>query len=132
MRAPGDPQGFFANESQMDLVAKRLGMDPVVFRQKNLLHDGDLSPIGHVIPHIKSDELVESAVAQSDYRRPKRKHTGRGFAVAQWLPLGGECQAFVSIDGDGIVTVCHRDAGSRSGNPHGNAAGGGRRASSSG
>jgi len=105
MRAPGDPQGFFANESQMDLVAKRLGMDPVVFRQKNLLHDGDLSPTGHVIPHIKSDELVESAVAQSDYRRPKRRHTGRGFAVAQWLPLGGECHAFVSIDGDGIVTV---------------------------
>jgi CO/xanthine dehydrogenase Mo-binding subunit len=105
MRAPGDPQGFFANESQMDLVAKRLGMDPVAFRQKNLLHDGDLSPIGHVIPHIKSDELVESAVAQSDYRRPKRKHIGRGFALAQWLPLGGECHAFVSIDGSGIITV---------------------------
>jgi CO/xanthine dehydrogenase Mo-binding subunit len=27
MRAPGDPQGFFANESQMDMVAKKLGMD---------------------------------------------------------------------------------------------------------
>ena len=24
MRAPGDPQGFFANESQMDLIARRL------------------------------------------------------------------------------------------------------------
>ena len=27
MRSPGDPQGIFANESQMDLVAKKLGMD---------------------------------------------------------------------------------------------------------
>ncbi|HET7392525.1 MAG TPA: molybdopterin cofactor-binding domain-containing protein, partial [Candidatus Binatia bacterium] len=44
MRAPGDPQGFFANESQMDLIARRLDMDPVAFRQKNLLHDGELSP----------------------------------------------------------------------------------------
>jgi CO/xanthine dehydrogenase Mo-binding subunit len=105
MRAPGDPQGFFANESQMDLIARRLGMDPVTFRQKNLLHDGDLSPIGHVIPHIKSDELVESAVEHSGYRRPKRKHTGRGIGLAQWLPLGGECHALVTIDGQGTVTV---------------------------
>ncbi|HEU4341103.1 MAG TPA: molybdopterin cofactor-binding domain-containing protein, partial [Candidatus Binatia bacterium] len=31
MRSPGDPQGFFANESQMDLVAKKLEMDPIKF-----------------------------------------------------------------------------------------------------
>ena len=105
MRAPGDPQGFFANESQMDLVARRLKMDPVLFRKKNLLHDGDLSPIGHVIPHIKSDELVERAVESSGLRRRKRKHSGRGIAIAQWLPLGGECHAFVAIDAQGRVTV---------------------------
>ncbi|MPZ75785.1 MAG: molybdopterin-dependent oxidoreductase [Deltaproteobacteria bacterium] len=105
MRAPGDPQGFFANESQMDLIARRLGMDPVAFRQKNLLRDGDVSPIGHVIPHIKSDELVNRAVQSSGYRRPKPKHTGRGIAIAQWLPLGGECHAFVTVDEQGTVTV---------------------------
>ena len=105
MRAPGDPQGFFANESQMDLVARRLHMDPVTFRQKNLLHDGDLSPIGHAIPHIRSDELVESALESSGYRRARRKGSGCGIGLAQWLPLGGECHAFVSVDGRGIVTV---------------------------
>ncbi len=47
MRAPGDPQGFFANESQMDLIARQLKMDPVAFRKINLMHDGDISPIGH-------------------------------------------------------------------------------------
>jgi carbon-monoxide dehydrogenase large subunit len=105
MRAPGDPQGFFANESQMDLIARELGMDPVAFREKNLLRDGELSPIGHVIPHIKSAELVESAVENSGYGRPKGKHTGRGIGLAQWLPLGGECHALVTIDGQGKVTV---------------------------
>ena len=105
MRAPGDPQGFFANESQMDLIARRLGMDPVAFRKKNLMHDGDLSPIGHAVPHIKSDEILDGAVESSGYRRPKRKHTGRGIAIAQWLPLGGECHAFVKIDERGAVTV---------------------------
>jgi CO/xanthine dehydrogenase Mo-binding subunit len=105
MRAPGDPQAFFANESHMDIVAQRLGMDPVGFRQKNLLRDGDVSPIGDVIPHIKSTEILNSAVQSSGYRRSKRKQIGRGIALAQWLPHGGECHAFVTIDGQGTVTV---------------------------
>src|SRR5262245_45171576 len=105
MRAPGDPQGFFANESQMDLIARRLGMDPVSFRKTNLMHDGDVSPIGHRVPHIKSDEILAAAVKTAGYRRPKRKHGGRGIAIAQWLPLGGESHAFVTIDTRGYATV---------------------------
>jgi CO/xanthine dehydrogenase Mo-binding subunit len=105
MRAPGDPQAFFANESQMDMIAHRLGMDPVVFRQKNLLHDGELSPTGDVISHIKGNETLNRVVQSSGYRRFKRKHTGRGIALAQWLPHGGECHAFVTVDGQGKVTV---------------------------
>jgi carbon-monoxide dehydrogenase large subunit len=105
MRAPGDPQGFFANESQMDLIAHQLAMDPVEFREKNLLGAGDLSPIGHVVPHIKSDQIVVKAIAASGYRKPRRKSTGRGMAVAQWLPLGGEARATVTVDEAGRVIV---------------------------
>jgi CO/xanthine dehydrogenase Mo-binding subunit len=105
MRAPGDPQGFFANESQMDLVAQRLGMDPLSFRKINLMRDGDESPIGHIVPHIKSDETVDEAVKVSGYLRPRGKNVGRGLAVAQWLPLGGESHAFVGVDERGRVTV---------------------------
>ena len=105
MRAPGEPQGFFANESQMDLVARSLGMDPIELRRKNLMHDGDVSPIGHVVPHIKSDETLAQALTASGYMKPKRKYLGRGLALAQWLPLGGEGHAFVAIDPDGAITV---------------------------
>ena len=105
MRAPGEPQGFFANESQMDLVARRLGMDAVAFRKKNLMHDGDISPVGHVIPHIKSDEILAKAMQVSGYVQRKRKHVGRGLALAQWLPLGGEGHAFVTVGEGGEVTV---------------------------
>jgi carbon-monoxide dehydrogenase large subunit len=105
MRAPGDPQGFFANESQMDLVARRLALDPIVFRKKNLMRDGDVSPIGHTVPHIKSEEILDRAVERSGYQRPRPKDTGRGIAVSQWLPLGGECHACVSLDAQGNVTV---------------------------
>ena len=105
MRAPGEPQGFFANESQMDLVARRLGMDPIAFRRKNLMHDGDVSPIGHPVPHIKSEETLAQALAASGYSKPKRKYIGRGLALAQWLPLGGEGHAFVTVDAGGVITV---------------------------
>jgi carbon-monoxide dehydrogenase large subunit len=105
MRAPGDPQGFFANESQIDLIARRLGTDPVALRKINLMHDRDLSPIGHVVPHIKSDETIDKAIETSGYYDRKRSRSGRGIAVAQWLPLGGECHAIVTLDDGGKVTV---------------------------
>jgi carbon-monoxide dehydrogenase large subunit len=105
MRAPGDPQGFFANESQMDLIARRLNLDPVAFRKINLMRDGDISPIGHRVPHIKSDEIVDEAVRASGYRSAKRKYSGRGVGIAQWLPLGGECHALVAVDDEGGITV---------------------------
>jgi len=105
MRAPGDPQAFFATESQMDAVAKELAMDPVEFRKVNLMRDGDESPTGHVIPHIKAQETLERALKESDYYGSKASHTGRGVAVSQWLPLGGECYAFVTVSEGGAVTV---------------------------
>ncbi|HXG51175.1 MAG TPA: xanthine dehydrogenase family protein molybdopterin-binding subunit [candidate division Zixibacteria bacterium] len=105
MRAPGDPQGFFANESQMDLVARRLGLDPIEFRKRNLMRDGDVSPIGHVVPHIRATQTLDRALAAAGYRGPKGRHVGRGVAVAQWIPLGGECRAVVTIDEDGGASV---------------------------
>jgi len=105
MRAPGDPQAFFATESQMDAVAKELGMDPVEFRRINLMRDGDESPTGHVIPHIRALETLERALQESDYYGAKPNHTGCGVAVAQWLPLGGECYAFVTVAEGGVVSV---------------------------
>ena len=77
----------------------------MAFRKINLMRDGDVSPIGHVVPHIKSDEIVDEAVRVSGYRSAKRKHSGRGVGIAQWLPLGGECHALVAVDDEGDVTV---------------------------
>ena len=105
MRAPGDPQGFFANESQMDLIARRIGMDPVSFRKINLMRDGDVSPIGHVVPHINSKETVDGAIHASGWLKPKRRNIGRGIAIVQWLPLGGEAHAVVTIQENGYLTV---------------------------
>jgi CO/xanthine dehydrogenase Mo-binding subunit len=105
MRAPGHLQAFFASESQADLVAKRLGMDPVVFRRMNFMHDGDTSPLGEVLPHVKATETLDRAVEEAGYSAPKRKNVGRGCAIADWVSKGGESYAFLKIDEDGALTL---------------------------
>ena len=98
MRSPGDPQGFFANESQMDQVAKKLGMDPVKFRQKNFMHDGDIDPTGEEYSYIKTDVTLKKALEDSGYQKPKPKNVGRGVALVQWTPAGGIGTVAISLD----------------------------------
>ncbi|HWP60417.1 MAG TPA: xanthine dehydrogenase family protein molybdopterin-binding subunit [Candidatus Acidoferrales bacterium] len=105
MRAPGDPQGYFANESQLDIVARRLGMDPAEFKRKNLLRDGDEMPTGDKVVHIRAVEALDKAIALSGYHRPKPKNVGRGLAFSEWSPNGGEGNVFVTIDERGKVTA---------------------------
>ncbi|MGH7773097.1 MAG: xanthine dehydrogenase family protein molybdopterin-binding subunit [Candidatus Binatia bacterium] len=105
MRAPGHTQGFFATESQMNLVAKKLALDPTEFRKINLMHDGDQLPTGETVAHIKAEETLKRALEESGYYAPKAKNVGRGCAVAQWLSKGGESYAFVKIDEGGAVTL---------------------------
>ena len=40
-RAPTAPQTFFAIDSQMELIAQALGVDPVEFRMRHLMQEGD-------------------------------------------------------------------------------------------
>ncbi len=105
MRAPGDPQGFFANESQMDMVARKLDMDPAEFKGKSMLHDGDETPIGGHISHIRGVEALEKAIQMSGYLKPKPKNVGRGLSFSEWSPSGGEGNVFVTIDEAGTVKV---------------------------
>jgi CO/xanthine dehydrogenase Mo-binding subunit len=105
MRSPGDPQGFFANESQLDLVAKKLQMDPIKFRQKNFMHDGDIDPTGEEISYIKTDETFQKALEDSGYNRPKPKNVGRGVALVQWTPAGGVGTVAITLDEKGVATI---------------------------
>jgi CO/xanthine dehydrogenase Mo-binding subunit len=105
MRAPGHVQGFFATESQRDLVAKALGMDPVEFRRLNFMQDGDASPLGERIAHVRAAETLTKAMDESGRRSAKGKNHGRGCAVGNWVSKGGESYAFVEIDEEGAVTL---------------------------
>src|SRR3989337_1244989 len=105
MPSPGDPQGFFANESQMDMIAKRLGMDPIKLRRKNFMHDGDIDPTGEEYSYIKTDETLKKALDDSGYKKTKHKNVGRGVALVQWTPAGGIGTVAISLDENGIATI---------------------------
>ena len=105
MRAPGEPQGFFAAESHIDCVARRLGMDPLEFRLKNLIQDGDETLTGNRYESIKVKETLEAAAQAADYRAPKPANVGRGMAVSNRAPGGGQTTAAITLHPDGSVTL---------------------------
>ena len=109
MRAPGDPQSIFAAEVQMDLIARELGMDPLEFRQKNLVQDGDASPLGHRWQNIMGMRTLDAAVNEAGYQDAKPqtpgKLTGRGMALCERHVGAGSSTVKISIDSDGVVTL---------------------------
>jgi CO/xanthine dehydrogenase Mo-binding subunit len=105
MRAPGEPQTLFAIESQVDCIARQLGMDPLDFRLRNLIEAGDETPIGTCYQSIRARETLEAAVAASGYRTPKGINVGRGIALGERPPAGGESHAAVTLNPDGSVFV---------------------------
>jgi CO/xanthine dehydrogenase Mo-binding subunit len=105
MRAPGEPQAVFAIESHIDCIARQLGMDPLEFRLQNLLEAGAETPIGTRYQSIRAQETLEAAVAAAGYHTPKAPNVGRGIAMGERPPAGGESHAAVTLNPDGSVLV---------------------------
>jgi len=105
MRAPGEPQAFFAGESHIDCVARKLGMDPFEFRRKNLMEDGDVTLTGGRYEEIKAKETLNAAVKAAGYDAPKAKYVGRGIAMGYRGPGGGSTSLKVSLNHDGSVVI---------------------------
>jgi CO/xanthine dehydrogenase Mo-binding subunit len=104
-RTPGSPQTTFAMESQIDIIARELGMDPVAFRMKNLLNDGEATPFGQKLKGIVVKEILKKALAVAGWTKPKPVHTGRGVAVYERPSGAGKSGAAISVHADGSVTV---------------------------
>ena len=106
MRAPADSQVIFAMESHVDEIASRLGMDPLDLRRHNLLRQGDASPIGEVWKDIRAREVLDAAIAGSNYGKPKpRPNVGRGMAITHRHMGGGDGEAILRFNPDGSICL---------------------------
>lgn len=105
-RAPGAPHGTFAIESQMDAMAKALGMDRMEFRLRHCVDSGDLMPHGKPWPLIGMRPVLEAIAAHPAWKdfqpSPNR---GIGFAVGGWLGGLQPASASVRMNPDGSLTV---------------------------
>jgi CO/xanthine dehydrogenase Mo-binding subunit len=105
MRGPGESQAVFAIESHIDELAHAVGMDPVDFRMKNLVGEGDEAAFGVTFEHVRARETLQAAVEAANYRAPKGKNVGRGVAIGERPPGGGIGNASITFNPDGTVSL---------------------------
>jgi len=105
-RAPSGPQANFAVESQMDIIADALGLDPLDFRLLNIVRDGDEGPTGQVLDAVGLEECLRKAAAAIGWkdRRPG-PWRAKGLACGWWTTTGGSSGVYVKINPDGTVAL---------------------------
>ncbi|HUI24368.1 MAG TPA: xanthine dehydrogenase family protein molybdopterin-binding subunit [Nitrososphaerales archaeon] len=119
LRGFGGPQSIFAIESQMEELARKLGMDPLEFRLRNMLVPGKKNATSAVMDaSCGLSQCVEKVVTSSGYREkaPRyRNQTGdvrRGLGIALLMhgnslgPEGNDYGAVrIQVLSDGTVSV---------------------------
>ncbi|HZT05632.1 MAG TPA: xanthine dehydrogenase family protein molybdopterin-binding subunit [Chloroflexota bacterium] len=105
MRAPGDSQTIFAIESHIDEIARALGFDPLEFRLKNMIREGEADATGDVWRDLYWRQCVDAAVAGSNWGKPKPPNVGRGIAITHRHIGEGEAESLIRVDPSGQVTV---------------------------
>ena len=104
-RASGVADMNFATESHTDVIAHKLGIDPMEFRIKNALSEGDTAVNGSTIP---VNGLMETILAVKERMGlPKKMEEGRGvgIAVGEWRSGSGPSTASISVNEDGTVSL---------------------------
>lgn len=105
-RAPGQPQGAFAVEPVIDELAEKLGMDPLEFRLKNAVKEGDRMPNGVPHPHFGVMEMEEAMKAHDHYRTPLTgPNQGRGVAVGYRWQGGQASSATITVNNNGTINL---------------------------
>jgi CO/xanthine dehydrogenase Mo-binding subunit len=105
-RTPGSPQIVYAFESQLDIIAGEMGIDSVDLRRKNILRDGDSSPMGEKWQHILVGETLERAVKASGWKNgARKKNRGWGMALYERGAPEGKASTALTLETDGKVNI---------------------------
>ena len=128
-RGYGNPQMNFAQESQMDIIAARLGMDPLELRLKNCRQLGEIDPV--LKEEIRSNglkECLQKGAASSGWEQKRRQKpvkgpNKRGIGLSVMMhgtgagkALPDPASATVMINADGSVNLLTAAADEGQGN----------------
>ncbi|MDH3600595.1 MAG: xanthine dehydrogenase family protein molybdopterin-binding subunit, partial [Candidatus Tectomicrobia bacterium] len=105
-RAPGQSQATLAVETVIDELAEKLGMDPMEFRLKNAVQEGDLMPNGAPHAPFGCRELEDAMLAHPHYDAPLTgPNQGRGIAVGFRWQGGQSSSATINVNNNGTVNL---------------------------
>jgi CO/xanthine dehydrogenase Mo-binding subunit len=100
----------FALERHTDEICAAIGMDPLEFRRRNVLGDGDLGSTGQVFEGNVLGPMLER---MDTLRKPGPLHMqlpdgrlyGRSTVVGTWFVFVGPSSASINLNADGSATV---------------------------
>jgi CO/xanthine dehydrogenase Mo-binding subunit len=111
-RGFGINQCAWAYETQMDMIASSLGLDPLELRQRNLLQSGDRFCTGESVGTVHFNELLGRVASSLGY--PARRRPPGGDDLARGMGLSCIIEgtitpttstALVKLNGDGSVAI---------------------------
>ncbi|QEG33912.1 xanthine dehydrogenase family protein molybdopterin-binding subunit [Bythopirellula goksoeyrii] len=99
MRAPGHPQAMFAIELMMDLMAEKVGIDPLEFRIKNEKNATRQKMLRAGAELIGWSDRQPAGSTDGPMKR------GYGIGVADWWNSPGEATIAINVYRDGTIEV---------------------------
>jgi 4-hydroxybenzoyl-CoA reductase alpha subunit len=113
MRGHGNPQFRFAEDSQLDLIAKDLGIDPVEIRLKNAIKAGDATPSRLKIKSCGLIESIQKCAEASNWKGREKFTRNKGIGIACGSHISGgkiyesydSSSVFVKVEEDGRVII---------------------------
>jgi 4-hydroxybenzoyl-CoA reductase subunit alpha len=117
MRGHAAVQAVFAFESQLDMIAHDLGLDPIELRLKNARQTGDEIPTVTRVPSCGLSECIHKARESTRFDEKHGKlPDGRGIGIGCYGFFSGQVfnffdtslpysEAWVKLNGDGTVNL---------------------------
>ena len=114
MRGFAMPEIHWAIEQQMDILAHKIGMDPLDFRRLNAFREGGITSYGAPMHGASLVETIDAVKERCGWGKPKpppsapHKVRGRGMACmfkAPSIPPNAQSSAIVKFNEDGTVNI---------------------------
>ncbi len=102
-RGYGQMQTVWASERTMDMLAERLGADPLELRLQNLLQEGDRYATGEELHDVRFAECLEAAAAAIGWHESRQ---GKGLCVLmKGMQTPSRAGIAIEASDDGIYTL---------------------------
>jgi len=109
-RGHGAVQPRFAAESQIDLIAEDLGIDPMEIRLKNVLHSGDITANKFKVETCALRECIEATAEETQWKQKRKAlQPNRGVGISVGAFISG--MAIPPHTSSGAVVKFHEDGG---------------------